>query len=288
MDGVKKINNILRKKVKSMSFKMKYTIIQKHLTVNTKRRSGILLDHPEFLVAHDTGNKGSTALGNVEFYEGSNNVEFASAHLFIDDVNIIECIPSGLVPNDPTPAEKAWQVLYDVHTDNDMFGFDSNDCAIGFEYCYGDNINAKEAYKRYLWVMAWACWKLNLNVERKITGHFLLDPARKTDPQSGLMASLGISYNQFRKDLVVEYLDCTHIVEGDDNMPAVSQEFAWRMLNRIWSERYNNKEITDWVWIQKIRSRTLTAGELAFLNTVRDAQKDGLDITALADGMDPK
>ena len=54
-----------------MSFKMKYNIIPKYLTPNTKRRSGIKAHKIKFIVAHDTGNKGSTALNNINYYENS-------------------------------------------------------------------------------------------------------------------------------------------------------------------------------------------------------------------------
>lgn len=185
---------------------MKYNIIPHYLTTNTKRRSGILMPDVEFLVAHDTGNPGSTALGNVGYYEDSKNVMSASAHIFVDDKNIVECIPTGLAGG--KKAEKAWHVIYDVITDNKMFGDDSNDVAIGVEYCYGSNINANEAYRRYIWVLAYLCFKYNLDPAKKITGHFILDPARKTDPKSGLKNSLGKTFEQFIKDVVAEYNSC--------------------------------------------------------------------------------
>ena len=54
----------------------------------------------KFVVAHDTGNPNSTAGQNVAYYEQSRNELSASAHLFVDDREIIECIPAltGGVP----------------------------------------------------------------------------------------------------------------------------------------------------------------------------------------------
>ncbi len=46
-----------------------------------------------FIVAHDTGNPGSTAANNVSYYERSRNDQSASAHIFVDDKEILECIP---------------------------------------------------------------------------------------------------------------------------------------------------------------------------------------------------
>ncbi|WP_336784003.1 peptidoglycan recognition family protein [Paenibacillus illinoisensis] len=194
------------------SFVMKYEITTQYLTTHTKRRPGRLINKVGFVVAHDTGNPNSTATGNVNYYENSRNLESASAHIFVDDKHIIECIPAGLVGN--KYAEKAWHVLYNVPTDNILFGEDANDAAIGIEYCYGTNINAREAYKRYVWVLAYTCFKYNLDPVKKITGHFILDPNRKTDPKSGLKASLGTTFEQLVKDVVTEYNAC--LVETDD------------------------------------------------------------------------
>lgn len=117
-----------------MAFKEKYTITPAYLTSPSKRRSG-LLPSPgvKFIVAHDTGNPGSTARANRNYFENSRDKDSASAHLFVGDREIIECIPA-LTSGKP---EKAWHVLYTVPTDNQLFGFNANDAAIGVEYCYG-------------------------------------------------------------------------------------------------------------------------------------------------------
>lgn len=184
-----------------MSFKQKYPIISRYLSKNTNRRSGLFISPcVKFIVAHDTGNQNSTAANNVAYYERTCDQANASAHIFVDDKEIIECIPA-LTSDKP---EKAWHVLYNVSKDNEMYGHEANDAAIGVEYCYGANINAAESYKRYVWTLAYICYKFNLSPEKAIVGHFILDPARKTDPRSGLENS-GRTYEQLLKDVVSEY-----------------------------------------------------------------------------------
>lgn len=183
-------------------FKMKYEILSKYLTKPSKRRSGQLMSKVGFIVAHDTGNPNSTAQGNINYYENSRNEISASAHIFVDDKGIYECIPALT----GTP-EKAWHVLYDKSLDNQLYGDDANDIAIGVEYSYGDKIDSDESYKRYIWVMAYICYKFDLNPKTDIVGHMILDPQRKTDPQNGLKHS-GRSYKQMLKDVVDEYADC--------------------------------------------------------------------------------
>src|SRR6266545_4689932 len=145
----------------SSAFKMRYAITPRYLTAPSRRRPGRPIS-PEvkFVVAHDTGNPGSTASGNLAYYERSREEMSASAHLFVDDREIVECIPA--LTEAP---EKAWHVLYGVATDNQLFGFDANDAAIGVEYCYGGAIAADEAYRKYVWLIAYTCH------------HFGLDPA---------------------------------------------------------------------------------------------------------------
>ncbi len=68
-----------------------------------------------FIVSHDTGNPGSNAIGNRDYF---NELQpKASAHTFIDDKTILEIIPIN---------EVAYHVRYGVPTDNDLYGYDAN------------------------------------------------------------------------------------------------------------------------------------------------------------------
>lgn len=199
-----------------MSFKMKYEITKQYITSGSKRRSGIKMPKIGFMTAHDTGNPGSTAKGNCTYYQNSRNEMSASAHIFVDDKSIIECIPFLTAT-----AEKAWHVLYNVTTDNIMYGGDANDIAGGVELCYGGKINPAEAYKRYIWVLAYACYKYKLNPAKAIVGHHILDPKRKSDPASGLK-KMGPSYSYAKllEDVVTEYNECTGNVTVNIQAPA--------------------------------------------------------------------
>jgi N-acetylmuramoyl-L-alanine amidase len=188
----------------------RYSITQSMLPLPSKRRSGKLMPSVRFLVAHDTGNPRSTARNNVSYYTRTAQEISASAHLFVDDKEIIECVPAF------SNAEKAWHVWYSTPVDNELYGVNANDCAIGVEYCYGNNINADEAYKRYVWVMAKLCHQYKLKPDRDIVGHHFLDPARKTDPVTGLAQSRR-SYEQLIRDVHAEF----NIFGGDNETPPV-------------------------------------------------------------------
>lgn len=185
-----------------MAFNMKYTITSDLLPKGTNRRGGTKIGKVLFSVAHDTGNPGSTAKQNVKYYKNSPTV-LASAHIFSDDVDIIECVPALL-----SAPEKAWHVLYNVTTDNAMYGDDANDAAIGVEMCWGKGIDSAKSYARYVWVLAYICYKFKLDPKRDIVAHEQLDPKRKIDPSNGLRY-MGKTYNQLITDVVAEYKACT-------------------------------------------------------------------------------
>jgi N-acetylmuramoyl-L-alanine amidase len=191
-----------------MAFQLKYEITRRYLTKPSKRRGGALMSPGvRFIVAHDTGNPSSTAAANVKYYERSRNEMSASAHIFVDDKEIVECIPAL----EAATSEKAWHVVYSTPTDNQLFGFDANDAAIGIEYCFGGRIDADEAYRKYVWVIAYACHIYGLDPRRKVVGHFFLDPQRKTDPVSGLAHSRR-GYEQLLRDVVTEHDLCAGVV----------------------------------------------------------------------------
>lgn len=187
------------------NFKMKYVITTRYLSTPSKRRPGTLIaPSVKFLVAHDTGNPGSTAAANVKYYESSKNAASQSAHLFVDDREIIECIPAL----QGTPAEKAWHVRESVQVDNQLYGANANEAALGVEYCYGGRIDADEAFRKYVWVLAYACFKFGLDPNRAVVGHAFLDPTRRSDPITGLAHSRR-TYEQLLRSVVAEYAECT-------------------------------------------------------------------------------
>ena len=161
----------------------------------TKRRSGLKLDKVVFITAHDTGNPNSTAQQNVNYYKRTANEQSASAHVFVDDIEIIKCIPLD---------EKAWHVRYDVKTDNAMFGDDANDISIGVELCYssrGGKIDNLKAYENYVWYIATLCEAYDLTPKEHIVAHSTLDPARKTDPDKNSFKLINKTWNGFIKDV---------------------------------------------------------------------------------------
>lgn len=165
-------------------------ITQSYIPISTKRRSGQKLLGAKFIVPHDTGNPGSTAEQNVRYYINSANDLEASAHAFVDDKGVIECIPE---------TEKAWHVRYSETLDNSLFGGDANDWALGIELCFGGTIDNKKAYDNYVEYIASKLKKYSLT-SAKVAGHFQLDPSRRRDPMDAFKM-IGKTWDGFKKDL---------------------------------------------------------------------------------------
>lgn len=240
-----------------MGFKMKYDIVPKYLTAGSKRRSGIKAGTIKFIVAHDTGNPGSTAQNNVTYYERSRDELSASAHLFVDHKEILECIPALT----GTP-EKAWHVMESKPKDNELFGCDSNNNAIGVELCYGGGVDTKTAYAKYIWTMAYICYKFNINPLTHITGHYILDPERRSDPMTAFK-TIGKTFDQFLKDVKAELDECTK--EEVEVLELTG--YQWTTLENNVKDLLNEKIISDESWLTKVKQKKLTVSELAWLNS---------------------
>ena len=201
----------------------RYEITQHLIPSPSRRRRGVLMNPGvRFLVAHDTGNPGSSAMQNARYFASTPNPpldKISSAHLFVDDRQIVESVPAISM------AEKASHVLKNLAGDNQLYGYDANDAAIGIEYCYGSQINSDEAYRRYVHVLAWLCRRYELDPGRHITGHFILDPRRRSDPVTGLAHSRR-SYEQLLRDVAAEFVGSGGSMPAASPLPANGQQYA--------------------------------------------------------------
>jgi N-acetylmuramoyl-L-alanine amidase len=186
-----------------MATSKKYEIERQYIDIG-KSRSGKKLEDVRFIVSHETANPTADADDHQKYF--GRNVVSASAHVFIDGEKILEIIPLD---------EKAWHVNYNKPIDNQMFGDDANDVAIGVELCRPGSFN--EAYDRYVWYHAYLCHNFGLDPKTKIVQHSRLDPQRRSDPESWLKPN-GVTWEQFIKD-VVEYYN-----NWNDNEKVIDRE----------------------------------------------------------------
>lgn len=167
-------------------------IIQKYIPINTQRRSGQKLGSVLYITAHDTANDGATAQENVDYYIKSCNDLQASAHAFVDDLGVIECVPLD---------EKAWHVRYNAGIAPNLPPTLANDHSIGIELCYTTrgNFDALRAYENYVTYIAGLMKTYNLKIT-DLVAHGTLDPTRRTDPFNAL-GKLGKTWDNLISDI---------------------------------------------------------------------------------------
>jgi len=245
-----------------------YSITQDYIRIRDNTRPGSKLRGPVFLVAHDTGNPGSTARNNRNYFNTMTE-RSASAHVFIDDTEILEIIPLN---------EKAWHVRYDVPADNRLYGCNANDAAVGVELCYGGHIHFEKAYRRYVWYFAYLCRNFDLNPRKHIVSHKTLDPGRKVDPDSAL-ATGGKTFEQFINDV------CTGMENKNTNQIRETEWWGMKMnlpletwrqlageLNRMYHESVDGKIVppvlNDYTLVEKAYSCEMTPEELLTIMSI--------------------
>ncbi len=181
-----------------------FEVAPDYATLGSRRRPGrAMVPGVKFIVVHDTGNSGASARAHARYYRNDPNPgRTSSAHIFVDDQDIVETIPALTAA-----PEQALHVLYDRPLDNQLYGYDANRAAVGIEYCYGGDIDADEAYRRFVWTAAKVCHRFSLDPSRHVVGHQILDPGRKTDPGQALRRS-GRSYEMLLNDIVVMFREC--------------------------------------------------------------------------------
>ena len=254
-------------------------IIKDYIQIGTKRRSGAKLFGVKFITAHDTGNPNSTAKGNVNYFKNSANEMSASAHTFIDDIDVIECIPL---------TEKAWHVWYSVTTDNEKYDADANDYSIGVELCYfpNDKVRTKKAYDKYVEYIKELCKVYGLNPKTSISGHFQLDPKRKIDPMSAFKV-IDKTWEQFINDLTgnIETVLPADIGDNGANIATIQQILTkgGYILDTLTTGLYDENMAKSVLYFQ-IKNKVASEIELCKLRGEKIGKKTALAINQLING----
>lgn len=86
------------------------------------------------------------------------------------------------------------------------------------------------------------------------------------------IADNAVDLNEFHCD-INEFMKKSEVTEDESNMPMKLEDWQWKMLYDVMGAAYNVDKL-NWDWMQKVVDKTLTASELAFINTVLDGRID--------------
>jgi N-acetylmuramoyl-L-alanine amidase len=150
-------------------------------------RPDVLMTEILGIVVGDTGVLGLTAR------RAAADLGQAYGHLLIDDRDIIECVPA--LTSDVGLVEQA--VFVTPTRDRGLTNAQGTrvttaEGAIAVNLCFGGAINAGQARRQYVAVLAYLCSRFGLAAERALSRAADLDPARR-DPDSAL-ATIGIDF----------------------------------------------------------------------------------------------
>ena len=208
--------------------------------------------------AHATANYGSgekedTAIGERNYEQ--NTWKSAFVHYFAD-----------------------YSMILDV-ADDDYISYgcgNGNPFFINVELCQTKRADRFiESYNRWIFIMAKVLFDNKLGVIDGVTlvSHRWISEnlgGSHQDPHAYIE-----SHGKVWADVVTDVTSVYAEMEGgdEDNMAMKLEEWQWDMLYQVMGKAYNVDQLT-WDWMQKIVDRTLTATELAFLNTVLDGRID--------------
>jgi uncharacterized protein YraI len=124
-------------------------------------------NNPKYIVIHDTGNnsKGANALAHYNYFNGGNRN--ASAHLFVDDSNIIQTVEFN---------DSSWHC-------GDGYGRNgiTNQNSIGVEICVNSDGNYEKAIENTLDLVRYLMKEFNISLD-KVVRHY--DASGKNCPAS--------------------------------------------------------------------------------------------------------
>jgi N-acetylmuramoyl-L-alanine amidase len=229
---------------------------QDHIPLSTpcNRRPGLAMT-PQYITVHNTGNPSSTAANERAWLTNPSNAATASYQIVVDDTEAIECIPLS---------ESAWHA-------GDGNG-PGNRQSIGIEICESGDYakaldNAAALAARLLQERGWGTDRLRR--------HF--DWSGKICPR--LMYSNGSWAGWTAFVNLVDYKQRTGSVAAEEEDTVMKMEqWQWKMLGDALDGLFMQKVLTDYQWATKAYSGTLTATELAWLNTVIYARQQGIEV----------
>lgn len=183
-------------------------ILHKYIKYNYSKRQGKI----EYIVIHDTGNKGKGANANSHYNYFNGGDRQASAHYFVDDKQIIEVV-------EPTK-HRSWH-CGDGRGKNGI----TNDNSIGIEMCVNIDGDFEKTYQNTVELTKELQKKYNIP-DNKVVRH--QDASGKVCPYSLIKDKLkGKTWETFKRDIKegeTLYRVCIGTYSNIDNARRVAKE----------------------------------------------------------------
>ncbi|MEK4662813.1 N-acetylmuramoyl-L-alanine amidase [Priestia sp. FSL H7-0729] len=248
-------------------------ITKDYIPVNKYSRAGLKLKAKRGIVLHYTASPGAPARNISKYFaslaqQDSNKAvkgRYASAHYSVDRTSIYNSLPDD---------ELAYHCGSATYTKEALakLGTYPNNSTVGIEMCIEKDGSIHEDTFNNVVDLA-----VYLIRERGFPPVFFTHKevvGWKECPLPWIKQPS--EYERFKQAVHTKLKPLQQIaVTEDDDMNTVLNyaQWAWNELDQYIGDAYNDKVIDDWAWVEKVRKKKLTYGELLLLKVLIDERR---------------
>ncbi|MCW3790965.1 N-acetylmuramoyl-L-alanine amidase [Paenibacillus sp. LS1] len=254
-------------------------ITKDYIPVNKYSRAGLKLKAKRGIVMHYTASPGAPAKNISKYFaslaqQDSNKAvqsRYASAHFSVDRTSIYNSLPDD---------ELAYHCGSTTYTKEALakLGTYPNNSTVGIEMCIEKDGSIHEDTFNNVVDLA-----VYLIRERGFPPVFFTHKEVVGWKECPLpwIKQPG-EYERFKQAVHTKLNPLQEIaVTEDDDMNTVLDyaQWAWNELDQYIGDAYNDKVIDDWAWVEKVRKKKLTYGELLLLKVLIDERRRKKSLT---------
>lgn len=245
-------------------------ITKDYIPVNKYSRAGLKLKAKRGIVMHYTASPGASAK-NISTYFASlaqqdGKGRYASAHYSVDRISIYNSLPDD---------ELAYHCGSETYTKEAVarLGTYPNNSTVGIEMCIEkDGSIHEETFNNVVDLAVYLIRERGFpNVfftHKEVVGWkecplpWIISPGEYERFKQAVNAKL----NPLQEEVVTED-------EEDMNKVLDYAQWTWNELDKYIGDAYNDKIIDEWAWVEKVRKKKLTYGELLMLKVLIDERR---------------
>ncbi|MGN7413737.1 peptidoglycan recognition protein family protein [Paenibacillus sp. SAF-068] len=248
-------------------------ITKDYITVNKFSRAGLKLKAKRGIVLHYTASPGAPAKNISKYFaslahQDSNKAvkgRYASAHYSVDRTSIYHSLPDD---------ELAYHCGSTTYTKEALakLGTYPNNSTVGIEMCIEkDGSIHEDTFNNVVDLAVYLVRERGFPpvffTHKEVVGwkECPLPWIKKPSEYERFKQAVHTKLNLLQQIAVTE----------DDDMNTVLDyaQWAWNELDQYIGDAYNDKVIDDWAWVEKVRKKKLTYGELLLLKVLIDERR---------------
>lgn len=249
-------------------------LVEDYIPVNTYSRPGLKLKAKRGIVLHYTASPGASAKNISKYFAGLANQNFsngakgryASAHFSVDRTTIYYSLPDD---------EMAYHCGSKTYTNQalQLLGSYPNNSTVGIEMCIEkDGSIHEDTFNQVVDLAVYLIEQRGFPevffTHKEVVGwkDCPLPWIKHPEEYERFKHAVHQRLNPIQDQTVTED-------EGDMDKVLAYAEWAWNELDKYIGDAYNDQIIHEWAWVEKVRKRKLTYGELLMLKVLIDERR---------------